>query len=297
MSAHDLGRIARTALLAEAQLTPKPGLVDARGNGAHTDMDLATFQASAAALEPFFVEYAAAGMGLGAGSPAALADELRTIGIRAEAAMFQATGGVNTHKGANFGFALALGAVGALGAGGEPNAAEAFALVSRMGETLLDHDVRDLRRRERLGTHGLSHGERLMLQHGMQGARGEAARGYPIARKTLVPYLRERAESGCCATKQDVRVTLLRALVKAMAVLEDTNVVHRGGKQALALHRAHCTALDAAELPDSKLIDELERYDAELIRQNVSPGGAADLLSLSAFFAMVEGVIDPALLV
>jgi triphosphoribosyl-dephospho-CoA synthase len=35
-----LARFAMNALIEEANLTPKPGLVDRRGGGAHTDMTL-----------------------------------------------------------------------------------------------------------------------------------------------------------------------------------------------------------------------------------------------------------------
>ena len=47
--------MAALSLVTEARLTPKPGLVDQRNTGAHTDMDLSTFMTSAAALEPLFI--------------------------------------------------------------------------------------------------------------------------------------------------------------------------------------------------------------------------------------------------
>lgn len=297
----DLAHLAAASLVAEARLTPKPGLVDCATTGAHTDMDLSTFMASAAALEPLFAEYAAAGADLGTDDPAALARAMRDIGIRAEAAMFAATDGVNTHKGANFTFALVLGATGALMESGgteiaagtlDAHGTEAvLALVSRMGAGLLDHDVRALH--ERVSATGdtaqLSHGERLLLLRGMQGVRGEAAQGYPQLSRTLLPYLRSHP-LGTHAPGA-ARIMLLRALVKLMADLEDTNVVHRGGPEALSAHRSFCRALDARDVPDEELIATLSAYDAELIRTNVSPGGAADLLSLGIFFALLEGLI------
>ena len=42
------------ALIAEVDLTPKPGLVDRANNGSHRDMDIFTFTASAAALTPYW---------------------------------------------------------------------------------------------------------------------------------------------------------------------------------------------------------------------------------------------------
>ena len=42
-----LGALARQALIAEAELTPKPGLVDRRGSGAHADLSLDVMRRSA----------------------------------------------------------------------------------------------------------------------------------------------------------------------------------------------------------------------------------------------------------
>lgn len=319
LAAH-LGHLARAALIAEARLTPKPGLVDAQGNGAHTDMSIETFMASADALEASLCAYAEAGLQTtlhgGSADAEALAIELRHVGVRAEQAMFAATDGVNTHKGANFSLALILGATGAYLSEGrclplQPAETElVLRNVARMGKLLLDRDRHALRARMKQGDRQLTHGERVLCAHGMQGVRGEAAQGYPLVREVLLPYVREQAgaagargEAG--ARKADgaprtpgiargsARMLLLRTLVKTMSILEDTNVVHRGGEQALVKHRRFCEALDAADLDDKALVAALEDYDAELIRQNVSPGGAADLLSLTVFLALLEGILTP----
>ena len=295
-TAAELGRLAAASLVAEARLTPKPGLVDQWTCGAHTDMDLSTFMASAAALEPLFERYAAAGMELGGSSPAALADAMRRIGIEAERAMFAATGGVNTHKGANFSFALMLGACGALIAEGRTlpfsagDTTRVFALVRAMGETLLDRDVRALLVRASTDRSGLSHGEQLYLERGVKGVCGEAVQGYPQLSQELLPYLRQARDG--IAADAPAREELLRALVRLMATLEDTNVVHRGGMRALADHRAFCAELAAADLPFDELVETLTAYDGLLIRRNVSPGGAADLISLGIFFCLIESVFD-----
>ena len=321
------------ALVAEARLTPKPGLVDAQGNGAHTDMSIETFMASANALEESLRAYAEAGlraMSHGGGADLEmLAVELRHVGVRAEQTMFAATDGVNTHKGANFSLALILGATGAYLSEGrclplQPAETElVLRNVTRMGKLLLDRDRQALRARMKQGDRHLTHGERVLCAHGMQGVRGEAAQGYPLVREVLLPYVREQAgaagargEAGArkadgapnpvgeppatadapstpSAARGSARMLLLRTLVKTMSILEDTNVVHRGGEQALAEHRRFCEALDEAGLDDEALIAALDDYDAELIRQNVSPGGAADLLSLTVFLALMEGILTP----
>ena len=105
-AAGHLAQLARQALEDEVCLTPKPGLVDRRNTGAHDDMDLPLFRRSAAALEPYFCRFVS--LGMAGASPA----ELQALGREAEHAMLTATGGVNTHKGALYSFALLLSALG-----------------------------------------------------------------------------------------------------------------------------------------------------------------------------------------
>ena len=59
----DLADRAVTALLEEVLLTPKPGLVDKRGRGAHLDMDVDLMCRSALALWPGFHAMAEAARG------------------------------------------------------------------------------------------------------------------------------------------------------------------------------------------------------------------------------------------
>ncbi|WP_043820706.1 triphosphoribosyl-dephospho-CoA synthase, partial [Rubrivivax gelatinosus] len=92
------------ALIREVELSPKPGLVDRFNNGAHDDMDLAMFRASAAAIEPW----------LGVFFPAEFLPRLRPQGQACERAMLRATGGVNTHKGSVFALGLLCAAAGRL---------------------------------------------------------------------------------------------------------------------------------------------------------------------------------------
>lgn len=48
------------ALLYEVSVTPKPGLVDRNNTGAHQDMDIFTFEASAVSLNHYFEQFASA---------------------------------------------------------------------------------------------------------------------------------------------------------------------------------------------------------------------------------------------
>src|SRR5579862_4379288 len=98
-SAAQLGALVVASLIDEARLSPKPGLVDSRGSGAHPDLDLALMERSALSLQPAFTAMAQAGESAGAPTQA-LRETLGGLGRDAEARMMVATGGVNTHRGA-----------------------------------------------------------------------------------------------------------------------------------------------------------------------------------------------------
>src|SRR5258708_11351199 len=93
-----LGRLACQALIAEAELTPKPGLVDRRGAGAHTDLSLSIMKRSAFAIEPYFCEMAF--ISRKSRPSQRMRERLAVIGRDAERAMLKATSGSNSHKGA-----------------------------------------------------------------------------------------------------------------------------------------------------------------------------------------------------
>ena len=241
-AAETLGKMAENALLAEVHFTPKPGLVDEANNGAHRDMDVPLFERSAHALRPCFEEFVR--LGLQGASPAAL----QQAGVRAEQAMFAATGGVNTHKGAIYSGALLLHAAGRLLSGEEEGnlcelAAQTAAAIPAP-----------------TGTHGAA----VRAQCG--GIRTEAVSGYPTAQAVL----RQLRQSGP-----------LDALLLSMSRLDDSTLWHRGGAEGAQLVRSR--AADILAAPASEREARTRRLDAELIERNLSPGGSADLLAMAFF--------------
>lgn len=106
---HALADLAVDALIDEADLSPKPALVDRRGSGAHGDLHLGLMHASALSLWPCFREMAEAAAGFGEiGLP--LREALGRIGREGEAAMRVTTAGVNTHRGAIWALGLLVAA-------------------------------------------------------------------------------------------------------------------------------------------------------------------------------------------
>lgn len=203
-----LAAAAQRALLAEAELFPKPGLVDPLGHSTHPDMDLSTFIRSAISLGPAFQEFAALGRaGRRVPGPATLA-ALRPVGIAAEATMRRATGGANTHRGAIFILGLALAACGRASADAAPaqgtagqGSADALPTPDRVLDAiaeicrgLVTADLDDAASGDRDAAR-LSHGRRLYRELGVTGVRGEAEAGFPSVRPVLAA-LRAGRRSG-----------------------------------------------------------------------------------------------------
>lgn len=281
----DIPGMAAKALLYELSISPKPGLVDRYNNGAHTDMDFYTFIESISALAPYFSAYYDFGHEHGqTGQLTDLFHGARMIGQDAEVAMFKATRGINTHKGANFSMALFLVAIGYIKQHKqEPiwtqhDSETTFSLIQEMTKDILANDFNNLDQK----TH-LSYGEKLYLEHGIRGIRGEAIEGYPIIKDILMPYLR--------SCKYPLKESdYLKALLLLMTNIEDGNIIHRGGVESWKMIQSEAKDLFAQEKDDASLIKSLVEYDQLMIDRNLSPGGAADALALGIFLIQLENL-------
>ena len=237
-----LAGLAAKALTEEVRLTPKPGLVDVHNNGAHSDMDLSLFLRSIGALTPWLRRITALSL---CGADAAA---LQAAGREAEAAMFRATGDVNTHKGALFSFSVLLAALGRYLTEGGDVFAHAAALAAELTPP------RD------------THGAAVAQRHQVGGARAEALTGFPTARKAV--ELLQTYDP-------------LTALLWLMAHTEDTTLYPRGGAEGAAFVKVQAAAILAA--PPEQRTALMQVLDDALIDQWLSPGGSADLLALALF--------------
>ncbi|MDE2625187.1 MAG: triphosphoribosyl-dephospho-CoA synthase, partial [Betaproteobacteria bacterium] len=254
-----VARAAVRALYRELVLAPKPGLVTPVDNGAHRDMTPATFLKSLFTLRHYFARIAQAGA---AGASFA---ELQALGRAAEARMLAATGGVNAHRGAIFNLGLVAAAAGACP--GADAHALCLEVAHRWGEAILAGAA---------GAGEHSHGRQVAARHGLEGARGQAARGFPVLREQGLPaYDRVLAATG------DARRAALAAFFAMMAVLDDSNLAWRGGLPGLRFARAQGAAL-AAPAAVQALDWEARAWQVhrDFVARNLSPGGSADLLAL-----------------
>lgn len=266
--------LATRALLDELDATPKPGLVDRDNNGSHRDMSPETFEASAAALRGFWKSCFLTGAETASLPPCRAFDRLRTLGREAEARMLAATAGVNTHKGAIFTLGTVCGAVGRLWRPEAPcRSPEAIArMCAALGGEAAAADFAALDN----GGVPRTAGERLYLDLGLRGIRGELAAGLPAVRETGLPVLEACLREGM--SRGGAGVT---ALLHLIARGEDTNMIKRGGF-ALA---GEMSSLIREELRENRrpTAARVRELDALFIRHGLSPGGCADLLAVSYF--------------
>jgi len=270
---------AAAALLFEVAATPKPGLVDRHNTGAHTDMDIALFQKSALAIAPYFYRFVRYGTENRDKAPETLLADARRIGIEAEAAMLQATGGVNTHKGAIFSMGIVCMAYGWLYGRGLPGLQ-----VQKVSALIASPVMRDFE--GITAENACTAGRRLYVRYGIAGVRGEAAAGFPAVFDCALPRMRELREKGF--DRNDAGIL---CLVDIMGRLIDTNVIHRSSYEEAEEVRRRMQAL-AASGPENRdyrrILDDLDR---EFIERNMSPGGSADLLAMTYFLCDMEQLL------
>ena len=266
--------LATKALLDEVDTTPKPGLVDKNNNGSHRDMSPESFRKSAAALRGYWESCFLSGEETSREAQDIAFAALRKLGLQAEDTMFRATGGVNTHKGAIFTLGTLCGAIGRLWRAEEPcrDAPDICAAAGDLCRGAVNAEFAALD----AGKEPRSAGERLYLFSGIRGIRGEAAAGFPSLLKTALPQLEEGLARGL--SRNDAGVA---ALLHLIALGQDSNMQKRGGIElAAAVSEELREALARDPFPVPSFAEELDR---DFIRQNLSPGGCADLLAAAYF--------------
>jgi holo-ACP synthase/triphosphoribosyl-dephospho-CoA synthase len=279
-----IGRAALAAAVWEVSASPKPGLVTPHSAGSHQDMEYATFLASAAALGPWFAEFARLGRA-GDGEPEALLPTLREAGKAAERDMFAATEGVNTHKGLIFSLGLLCAAAARASA---PRAITAEAAAIATGITARDLGGAAPAPRSSAARldppRAETAGERLFRQFGVRGIRGEAEDGFPSVLAIALPALTAGLSRGLAFND-----AMVDALLALCASVEDTNVLARAGREGLVImHEKAALAAAAGGIASPQGRAAIEDMNSALVAQNISPGGCADLLALAVFLCLLN---------
>lgn len=273
LSPDEIGRLAVTALLGEVWASPKPGLVDRENTGSHKDMTYQNFVDSARALQHCFTQCAQAGQQHSDDLPLLVA-RLRSIGLAGEAAMYQATGGVNTHKGAIFSMGILCAATASVSLHqteyDETLKSLQSTAASIAAELLADDSAEQ------------TNGKRVLQQTGTGGIRAEASSGFDTAFSVGLPSLTEALQSGLCEND-----AMVYTLLRIIAATEDSNLVHRGGMEGMDFTKREARKLTEGG-PAAMNLTAVRETDRKFIEKNLSPGGSADLLALTLFLSFLK---------
>ena len=267
------------ALSLEVYATPKPGLVDMNNNGAHQDMNIATFEASIEAIAPYLGEMASCGFDHSDDIEKGLFPKLRMTGLDAERAMLEATDGVNTHKGIIFSMGVLCGAYGwHIRQGDAFDAEELLKLCGTMTTGELEQDFAKMLRSP------VTNGEKLYAEYGLKGARGEVQGGFPSVRLISLPCLRRLRALGTDENRAHVQT-----LLELIAGTDDTCIASRGGIEALDYAKSEAQILlQTGGVLSQDGLERAEALDRDFIAHNLSPGGSADLLAITIFTQILE---------
>ena len=321
-----IAHLATQALQAELDTTPKPGLVDKDNNGAHRDMDHALMQLSINTLHPYFVRLALLGFAdtlpshtsiRDAGIEAEKAMLAATNGVNThKGALF------------SMGLAVVAAAYEEKKAAANKeergkekekeergkerekekredslvsieNLTPIESLASPLSSLQLTIKALAASFPDTSGTHG---SKAKQLSNGtttIKGALDNAREGYEKLFAEWLPFYNERRKS------HDAHA-LHKTLLRIMCDLDDTNVIYRTNvataeemkQEARALlasfeeayaaqDKEKCASAIEEKCASAELL-ALKDMDRRYTERNISPGGAADMLSLTVFIGSIQ---------
>jgi len=272
------------SVIVEFMVSPKPGLVDRFHNGSHSDMNPFSF----ASVFPQF--YTALAIGIYRKVEEALRttpdlplpvlfNMVRPTAAFMESLLLRAANGVNVLKGLFFSLGCALMTATYLEIKGLDLApARISRAVSAMTKKALMEELEDLK--NKADTYGI----KAFNAYGIRGVRGEVANGFSSVMKEGLPRLKEALQKGA-----NLQRACLHALLGLMSIVDDTNIVGRGGIDALNWVKSRSREiLEKGGMLSESGLDNLLRFDEELREKNLSPGGSADLLAVTLFLYRME---------
>ena len=323
-----IAHLATQALQAELDTTPKPGLVDKDNNGAHRDMDHALMQLSINTLHPYFVRLALLGFADTLPSHAAIRDTgieaekamlaatngvnthkgaLFSMGLAVVAAAYEekkaAANKEERGKEKERGkerekredSQVPLESPALLASPAPLENLESLAPLESLASPLssLQLTIMSLAASfpDTSGTHG---SKAKQLSNGtttIKGALDNAREGYEKLFAEWLPFYNERRKS------HDAHA-LHKTLLRIMCDLDDTNVIYRTDfataeqvkqeAKALLDNFAEAYAAESKEKCASAELLALKDMDRRYTARNISPGGAADMLSLTVFIGSIQ---------
>ncbi|ALF24804.1 triphosphoribosyl-dephospho-CoA synthase CitG [Fusobacterium nucleatum] len=277
MNSKEVAKLATKALLYEVSISPKAGLVSRLSNGSHKDMDFYTFIDSVLSLSNYFSECYTYGQENNFYSPNFFKN-LRDLGKKAEKEMYQATNGVNTHKGTIFSMGILISVL-----------ASHLKEVDKIDLKILSQKIKNMcssliDELENINNFS-TYGEKAFKNYHLTGARGLALSGYDIVLLDGINKLKEFTKS------LDFETSCILLLFYYISLLDDTNIVNRTNFETLKEIQILCKNLyeeNVKSLSKEKIRNEMSKLNDIFIEKNISTGGSADLLILTIFIHFIK---------
>jgi holo-ACP synthase/triphosphoribosyl-dephospho-CoA synthase len=287
-----ISNIASYCLIAELSTTPKPGLVDRMNNGSHCDMNYELFLKSINSITPYLKEEYLASLKIKDKNE--LFMQMKNIGLMAENAMMIATNGINTHKGAFFSLSnIGCGICYLLANDEELTDKNIRLFVTEFSLWAQDHNV----------NHN-SNGYKVREVNRTFGIYYEAIKGYSSIfdccdkylnafkdeKYKYVSHLYNYEKFDYFSFNKIIEEQSLRIFCTLLSCVDDSNIIHRGGLDALCDMHKQFKELDDENIGISDLKSTLYKFDLLFIEANLSPGGTADLLSIALFIMLLKAL-------
>lgn len=278
----NIARLAVKSMLNAGAAWPKPGLVTPLADAAGTAFQ--TIVEGALGLLPCFINCASIGLETEAMNPEDVMTLLRPAGMQGEREVQGAVRGRTSFKGSIFFLGLFSAAAGRLFAQERNLTPLALALTaSSCVRGLVERELRGLDE----GSAELTPGERAWTLYGVDGARGEAERGFPVVVQA-VDLLRQLEEGDDALSGRE---RAAQALLGILAGNSDSALAERAGLDGMLRVQAEAKAalLEGGVLTSEgrKAVDALDR---RLREADVSPRGAEIALAAALFVRDLEAL-------
>ena len=274
-----------SSLVDVLMLTPKPGLVDDYGTGGPEGVSMEDYLNSIRVIAPRLAEMYIRGFQWDK-EPEDICPTFSLMGLEAEEAITEATGGLDIHRGTIFIIGIICAAAGYdLALRGENHVNSILSLTRRIAEKPMEDYYHEFGK-ERPRTYG----EMVYRRYGVGGIRTEAAEGFPVIRKVSYPAMTEYRRK--YPDPEQNSAILINVLLQVMSTLKDTCVISQsdpGGLRWVQNRARYILALGGAFTREG--MDEIWELDEDCAHIHISPLGSEDILAATLFLWRLSGKI------
>lgn len=273
-----IGQAMTAGILLEVSCAPSPGLVSPFSMGAHKDMNFFSFMLGSSIISSYFSLFAQ--MGINWDNKTFLLDDLRKIGRDAEKQLLGITGGINTQRGILFLGGIVAAASGKAIKSRQMTIKNICESVSQICIGLVERELENLKPKKTY-----TNGEKLFLNYGIKGIRGEVEAGIPSVKNIGYPQFIKGMNSNI-----GLNSAMINCLMHLIMNVEDTTVLSRLGINGLRnMQKKAREVIEKGSVYTQKGREEICNLDRYFKKENISPGGCADLLAVTIAIYILEG--------